>query len=65
MAKQITYVIENDEGKLFAGVTTDHIWWTGLISKAILYDNKHLANKANREAKGIVKRMKYTLEEPE
>lgn len=62
MAKQITYVIENEQGQLYSSVTTDHIFWTGLINQATLFDNVHLAKVANRMAKGTIKRMKYTLE---
>ena len=64
MVKQITYVIVNDEGEMYAGVTKDHLWWTRLIINATLFENEYLANKANKEFEinGTVKRMKYTLE---
>jgi len=60
MITQVTYVIVNNEGEMYAGTTTDHIWWTKLIANATLFDNEYLANKSNKENKlnGIVKRMK-------
>jgi hypothetical protein len=61
--KQIAYVIINDADEMFAGVTTDHIWWSNLIVNTMLFENKYLAEKTNDELelRGTVKQMRYTL----
>ena len=63
MVKQITYIIVNDKKEMVAGVTTDCILWTGLITRAVLFENRTLAERANEYARGVIMRMKYDLEQ--
>ena len=65
MNKQITYVIVNEEGKMFAGKSTTHVFWTSLINMAKLFSNIKTAKAFNEAAKGEIMKMKYTLEKIE
>jgi hypothetical protein len=63
IGKQITYVIIDDEGDMYNGHNATRIFWTQLITETKLFQNLRLAEKANKVAQGIIKKMTYNLED--
>ena len=65
MNKQITYVIVNEEGEMFAGQNISHTFWTLQINMAKLFSSIKTAKAFNGAAKGEIMKMKYELEKIE
>ena len=60
--KHKTFVIINKKGELFSSIHNAHIIWVGLIDRAYLFEDYKTVERANKDIKGDIMRVKYLLE---
>lgn len=62
--KQTVYVILNQEGQMYSGITDTHELWTVFITEAALFNNATLARRTNDNFKlgGTVIKMRHSFE---